>query len=68
MTEEPLRISVLGIGRMGLPMARRLCQAGHEVHVWNRSPDKAQTLAADGAHVHASAAKAAAASTLVIGA
>jgi len=67
MTPEPIRISVLGIGRMGLPMARRLCQAGHEVHVWNRSPDKAQALAADGAHVHASAAKAAAASTLVIG-
>ncbi len=67
MTEEPLRISVLGIGRMGLPMARRLCQAGHEVHVWNRSSDKAQALATDGAHVHASAAKAAAASTLVIG-
>ena len=67
MTEEPIRISVLGIGRMGLPMARRLCQAGHEVDVWNRSPDKAQALAADGAQVHASAAKAAAASTLVIG-
>jgi len=67
MTPEPIRISVLGIGGMGLPMARRLCQAGHEVHVWNRSPDKAQALAADGAHVHASAAKAAAASTLVIG-
>ena len=29
----PLQIAVLGIGMMGLPMARRLCEAGHEVHV-----------------------------------
>jgi 3-hydroxyisobutyrate dehydrogenase-like beta-hydroxyacid dehydrogenase len=61
-----ISVSVLGIGRMGLPMARRLCQAGYDVHVWNRSADKAQILAADGATVHATAAEAAAASPLVI--
>ena len=55
----PLSIAVLGIGRMGLPMARRLCQAGHTVHAWNRTPAKAEVLAADGATVHASAADAA---------
>lgn len=66
MTVQPLRISVLGIGRMGLPMARRLCQAGHDVHVWNRSAAKAEALAADGATVHASAAEAAAAAPIVI--
>ncbi|MFZ3124121.1 MAG: NAD(P)-binding domain-containing protein, partial [Acidovorax sp.] len=31
-TTTPLRIAVLGIGMMGLPMARRLCAAGHQVH------------------------------------
>jgi len=46
-------IAVLGIGRMGLPMARRLCQAGYTVHAWNRSPDKALTLEASGAQAHA---------------
>ncbi len=61
-----ISVSVLGIGRMGLPMARRLCQAGYDVHVWNRGADKAQVLAADGATVHATAAGAAAASPLVI--
>ena len=59
-TPLPLRsIAVLGMGRMGLPMARRLCQAGHTVHVWNRTRAKAEVLAADGAVVHGSAADAA---------
>ena len=55
----PLSIAVLGIGRMGLPIARRLCQAGHTVHAWNRTRAKAEVLAADGATVHGSAADAA---------
>jgi len=54
----PLQIAVLGIGMMGLPMARRLCEAGHKVHVWNRSIAKAEPLAAAGATVHAHAADA----------
>lgn len=37
---------------MGLPMARRLLSAGHEVHAWNRTCAKAQPLVADGAIVH----------------
>lgn len=61
-----MNITLLGIGRMGLPMARRLCAAGHAVHAWNRSPDKAAPLAADGATVHASAPQAAAAGDMVI--
>jgi 3-hydroxyisobutyrate dehydrogenase-like beta-hydroxyacid dehydrogenase len=47
-----LRIAVLGCGLMGLPMARRLLDAGHEVHVWNRTRSKAEPLAAEGAYVH----------------
>lgn len=53
-----LKIAVLGTGMMGLPMARRLAQAGHEVHVWNRTRAKAEPLAADGARIHDSAADA----------
>ena len=48
-----LKIAVLGIGRMGAPMAQRLCAAGFAVQVWNRSPDKAQALTAHGATAHA---------------
>ena len=48
-----MKIAVLGIGLMGFPMGRRLCEAGHTVHVWNRTPHKAQRLASFGAVVHA---------------
>jgi 3-hydroxyisobutyrate dehydrogenase-like beta-hydroxyacid dehydrogenase len=53
-----MQIAVLGIGAMGFPMARRLCEAGHRVHAWNRSRDKADRLAPFGATVHESAAAA----------
>lgn len=61
-----MNITLLGTGRMGLPMARRLCQAGHAVHVWNRSADKAAPLAQHGATVHSGVAAAAAAGDVVI--
>lgn len=53
-----MRIAVLGIGLMGFPIARRLCEAGHQVHAWNRSRDKADRLQPFGARVHARAADA----------
>ncbi len=34
---------------MGFPMAERLLNAGHQVHVWNRTRGKAEPLAAKGA-------------------
>jgi len=46
-----LKIGILGIGRMGAAMATRLLGLGHEVFVWNRSPEKAQALVAAGAKV-----------------
>jgi 2-hydroxy-3-oxopropionate reductase len=53
-----MKIAVLGIGLMGYPMARRLCEAGHEVHAWNRTAERAQRLTALGAIAHATAADA----------
>lgn len=61
-----MRIAFLGIGLMGFPMARRLCEAGHAVHVWNRSPGKAERLQPFGATVHASAMEAVAQAECVI--
>ncbi|WP_414708789.1 NAD(P)-dependent oxidoreductase [Ramlibacter sp.] len=46
-----MKIALLGTGRMGLPMARRLCEAGHEVRVWNRTRAKAEPLAGCGARI-----------------
>jgi len=63
----PLQIAVLGIGMMGLPMARRLCEAGHHVHVWNRTRAKAEPLTAAGAHVHDQPADAVREADIVIG-
>jgi 2-hydroxy-3-oxopropionate reductase len=61
-----MRIAFLGIGMMGLPMARRLCEAGHAVHAWNRSRDRAEPLAAAGATVHDAARAAVDGAELVI--
>ena len=42
-------VAVLGTGIMGAAMARNLIKAGMEVRAWNRSPEKAEPLAGDGA-------------------
>ncbi|HWH95927.1 MAG TPA: NAD(P)-dependent oxidoreductase [Baekduia sp.] len=46
-----MRITFLGTGIMGAPMARHLAQAGHDVTVWNRTTEKARPLADHGASV-----------------
>jgi 3-hydroxyisobutyrate dehydrogenase/2-hydroxy-3-oxopropionate reductase len=43
-----MKITFLGTGIMGAPMARKLVEAGHQVTVWNRTPGKARV---DGARV-----------------
>ncbi len=53
-----MNIAVLGIGAMGFPMALRLIEAGHTVHVWNRTAYKAERLRPLGAMVHATGADA----------
>ncbi|WP_078310376.1 MULTISPECIES: NAD(P)-dependent oxidoreductase [unclassified Mycobacterium] len=51
-------IAVIGLGAMGKAVAHNLVQAGHEVSVWNRSPDPVAELAATGAHPLQSATQA----------
>jgi 3-hydroxyisobutyrate dehydrogenase-like beta-hydroxyacid dehydrogenase len=48
------RLGVVGLGLMGSRMARNILRHGHELVVWNRTPDKARELAAEGARVAAS--------------
>ncbi len=43
------RIAVLGLGRMGRGMAGRLLEAGHDLVVYNRTPERAAELVAAGA-------------------
>jgi 3-hydroxyisobutyrate dehydrogenase len=40
-----MRIGVAGTGKMGAAIAARLIEVGHEVAVWNRTPDKAKAIA-----------------------
>ncbi|MDR3380136.1 phosphogluconate dehydrogenase (NAD(+)-dependent, decarboxylating) [Cupriavidus basilensis] len=44
-----MQLGIIGLGRMGANIARRLLRAQHDVVVYNRSADKVQALAADGA-------------------
>jgi 2-hydroxy-3-oxopropionate reductase len=62
------RIAVIGLGQMGARYARRFVDAGLRVTVWNRSPQKAEPLAAIGASVAASPAEAVQAADIVIAA
>lgn len=61
-----MKISILGIGLMGYPMGKRLCEAGFEVHVWNRTRTKAERLQAFGATVHETPAQAVVQADMVI--
>ena len=60
------KIAFLGLGQMGTPMATRLLQAGHEVTVWNRTPDRTKALAEAGATVAGSPAEAGAGAVFAI--
>jgi 3-hydroxyisobutyrate dehydrogenase len=44
-----MRIGVAGLGKMGSAIAARLLETGHALTVWNRSPEKADSLVAAGA-------------------
>ena len=44
-----MRISVIGLGRMGANISRRLMAGGHEVVGFDRDPDSVSRLVADGA-------------------
>lgn len=44
-------IGFIGLGSMGVPMAANLLAAGYRLNVYNRTPEKAQSLAEQGAQV-----------------
>lgn len=46
-----MTIAFLGTGLLGYPMAEKICEAGHEVCVYNRTRAKAEPLSAKGARV-----------------
>ncbi|WP_457090714.1 NAD(P)-dependent oxidoreductase [Microvirga sp. P5_D2] len=47
--ETSMEIGIIGLGRMGGALATRLQGCGHELVVWNRTPDKAKSFVEAGA-------------------
>jgi 2-hydroxy-3-oxopropionate reductase len=60
------RVGFIGLGIMGMPMARNLMEAGYELTVHNRSPEKAEELGKEGAAVAATPREVAENSDVVI--
>lgn len=60
------KIAWLGLGQMGVPMARRLVESGHDVTVWNRTASKTELLAAAGASTAGTPAAAAHGAEVVV--
>jgi len=44
-----MQLGMIGLGRMGAGMTQRLLQGGHQVMVFDRSPEAVKALAAKGA-------------------
>ncbi|MEU8673719.1 NAD(P)-binding domain-containing protein [Streptomyces sp. NPDC048560] len=59
-------LTLLGLGAMGTALARTWLAAGHPLTVWNRTAARAEALAAEGARIAPTAARAVAASDLVV--
>jgi len=53
-----MNLAFIGLGKMGTGIARNLLRAGHSLTVYNRSREKAQALAGEGARVATSPADA----------
>ena len=44
-----MKIGFIGLGKMGGNMVKRLLRGGHDVAIWNRSREKTDEIAKDGA-------------------
>ncbi|MFI9786408.1 NAD(P)-dependent oxidoreductase [Kitasatospora sp. NPDC051984] len=65
-TADRTPVTLLGLGTMGTALARTWLAAGHPLTVWNRTPARAEALAAEGAKVADAAAEAVAANSLIV--
>ena len=48
-TDTPMQLGMIGLGRMGANLTRRLMRDGHRVVAYDRNPDVTKGLAAEGA-------------------
>jgi 3-hydroxyisobutyrate dehydrogenase-like beta-hydroxyacid dehydrogenase len=59
-------VAWIGLGQMGLPMASRFLDAGHELVVWNRTAERSEPLVERGARQGGSPAEAASSAEVAI--
>ncbi|WP_030370507.1 NAD(P)-dependent oxidoreductase [Streptomyces rimosus] len=59
-------VTVIGLGPMGLALADALLEHGHPTTVWNRTPERADSLVVKGAHRAGTVAEAVAASPVTV--
>ncbi len=48
-TDTPMQLGMIGLGRMGANLVRRLMRDGHRCVAYDRNPDAVKSLAAEGA-------------------
>ena len=48
-TDTPMQLGMIGLGRMGANLSRRLMRDGHRVVAYDRNPDVVKSLAGEGA-------------------
>jgi 6-phosphogluconate dehydrogenase len=48
-TDKPMQLGMIGLGRMGSNLVRRLMRDGHQCVAYDRNPDVVKALAAEGA-------------------
>lgn len=61
-----LKIAVIGLGNMGQPIARNVLQAGYKLTVYNRTKQKTEELASEGAQAADTPRQAAESADIVI--
>ena len=42
-----MKLGVAGLGRMGVPMAKNLINAGFDIQIWNRNPERSASFATE---------------------
>ncbi len=48
-TDTPMQLGMIGLGRMGANLVRRLMRDGHRCVAYDVNPDAVKSLAAEGA-------------------
>ena len=49
-TDRPMQLGMVGLGRMGANLVRRLTRGGHQCVAYDRNPDVVKSLQAEGAN------------------